>query len=583
MDFYKKLNIKDKLVFMFIFQMLIPVLIMGSFLIATVKKNMKDQTLSMSQDMLHVLGLRTIDFTENIESVSLDLLYDLELYAVLNDNQEDKFQYITNVKNLKNILRTSTLSNDGIMSITIFNKAGENYSYDFSNGRVKNTNIYIYDNLLKMAREESGKPVWHVNPNEKGTRIYLARLINDIDTFEETGLMVIEVDMQQMKRDYEDLTSNLFEAIYLLEENQKVIFSSNDSRFDAVINYSNNLSGVVYEDESKERLISYRNIETPKWTLVTAISTNRLFKEVNNFIEQVLFIFIPIVLLLTLMTVMEGAHMVSAINDIVSGMKDVGIGKKGVNIETTREDEIGFLAHSFNKMSNEIKFLVENVKTEQLIRKEVEIKALQAQINPHFLYNTLETINWHAQLKGVPEISDMVTALSSIMDATIGRDNKLITLKDEMIYIENYISIIKYRYGGQLTFTKEIDPSILRLKIPRLILQPIIENSIGHGIGKLIGAGEITITASKEEDHVRIEIYDNGAGIETEKMEQLLNDFKKETYTKKNIGLYNVNKRLQLFYGKEYGLDIVSQQGDYTRVTLLIPDHKLSEGDLYYV
>ncbi|MCH4886193.1 sensor histidine kinase [Acidaminobacter sp. JC074] len=582
MGFYKKLNIKNKLLFMFVFQMVLPVIILGFFLLRNVESNMKSQALTLSQDMLKVLELRITDFTSGIKSVSQDLLYDLEVYDVLNDDQSDKFIYYHNVNNLKNVLRTLTLSNDGIQAITIYDKRGSNHTYDMSSGRLNNLKDIPYDILLEKSRQAEGRPIWHVDYEGTNANIYMSRIINDIDTFNEVGLLVIRVDFMPMKNDYENLSSDIFQSIALLENDGQIIFTTENSPIHSEsVNYDES-TGVLYEDDSKERIISYRKVDNPNWVIVTAISKKVLLRDVTKFTQYAFMIFIPMAVLLSFFTIFEGMHMVEAINQIVSGMKDVSKGKKHVNIQVDRGDELGFLAESFNDMSTELKNLVENVKTEQITRKEVEMKALQAQINPHFLYNTLETINWHAQLKGAPEISEMVTALSSIMEATIGRDNKLISLRDEMKYIENYISIMKYRYEGRLTFKRDIDPQILSIKIPRLILQPIVENAINHGIGKTKKVGEINISAFRKEEDIVIEICDNGKGMTVDTLKEVYQRIG-DKQDGSSIGLQNVDKRLKLFYGEDYGITILSEEDVYTKVVVIIPEKKLTQGDNYYV
>jgi len=562
--------------------MLLPVAVLSVFLLRNVENSMKSQALTLSQDMLKILELRITDFADDTKSVSQDLLYDLEVYDVLNDDQSDKLTFYNNVNNLKNVLRTLTLSNKDIQAVSIFDLKGNNYTYELSNGRLDLMEYLPYDTLLALARSAEGRPVWHVDFEKSQGNIYLTRIINDIDTFNEVGLLVIQVNMAPMKNEYANLQSEIFEEIYLLDPDKQLVFSSEDHVMNTeLINFSER-SGVFYEDESKERMISYRKISNPDWYIVTAISKSALLDEVNRFTTIAFVIFIPLAIILSLFTIFEGLHMVASINTIVSGMEEVSQGKKKVNIHVDRGDEIGYLAESFNDMTTEIENLVENIYEEQLTRKEVELKALQAQINPHFLYNTLETINWHAQLKGAPEISHMVTALSSIMEATIGRDNKLISLRDELKYIENYISIMTYRYEGRLKFNKKVDPSLLNIKIPRLILQPIVENAINHGIGQSATKSEINVTAEKDNGHILIEICDNGKGMSRVELDKLMDKIN-NNHENKSIGLENVNRRLKLFYGEDYGIRIYSEENVFTKVVLDIPEKRLNEGDIYYV
>jgi two-component system sensor histidine kinase YesM len=244
-------------------------------------------------------------------------------------------------------------------------------------------------------------------------------------------------------------------------------------------------------------------------------------------------------------------------------------------------------------MSSEINHLVNWVYREQLTRKEAELKALQSQINPHFLFNTLEAINWLAQLNNVPEISSTVSDLSDLMEGSIGRDDRLITIKEEFTYADKYISLQKRRFGDRIELVKNIQPEVNSIKIPRLLIQPLIENAVYHGIERIRGKGIITLNAEKLEDCVSIEVIDNGAGMEREDLEQLNArlSMDNDTYFKslsdkrsKSIGIENVNRRIKLFYGENYGLKIESEAGRYTKAVVMIP-FKISAdgGEGYYV
>ncbi|MBN2795714.1 MAG: sensor histidine kinase [Clostridia bacterium] len=580
MSFYKKLNLKNKLLFIFMMQMFLPIIILGVFLLRNVESNMKNQALTLSYDMLKVLEMRIEDFTEGIKNVSQDLLYDDEIYDVLNDDQSDKFIYYNHVNALKNTLRKTTLSKDGIQAISIVDLLGTHYAYDLNSGRTNISNTLPYKELLLLAREAKGRPVWYVD-DEKDGAVYVTRIVNDIETFNEIGLMVILVDLSSMKSDYETLNSQLIENTYLVTDGGYVIFSNKTDEGDETISLPSFEDDVFYDDSHKKEMITYRKMQSMEWTLITVISKENLLQNVTQFMKWSLIIFVPLALLLSLFTIFEGMHIVDSIKKIVAGMYLVRKDQRYEKVTVDREDELGFLAQAYNDMAAEIEHLVQDVYSEQIMRKETEIKALQAQINPHFLYNTLETINWHAQLKGAPEISDMVTALSSIMEANIGRDNKLITMREEIEYIEHYISIMKYRFDGRITFKKDIDPKIMGLKIPRLILQPIVENAINHGIGKTTYEGKIDITGIIDQEEVRIEICDNGKGMD----EAILHDLNQRIDHRNNlegsIGLTNVHKRIKLFYGEPYGIRIESKEDIYTKVVVTLPLKYMNEEGFY--
>jgi len=251
-------------------------------------------------------------------------------------------------------------------------------------------------------------------------------------------------------------------------------------------------------------------------------------------------------------------------------------GKTGLTVKIDRNDELGTLFKTYNKMSEKINTLINKVYKEKLVMKDAEIKALQAQINPHFLYNTLETINWKAKLNGVEDISEMVTALSSIIDANLDRNNeKMIPIKKELEYIDNYNLLIQKRFGKKIAFVKYIDDEALMYKIPKLLIQPLIENAIYHGLETKKGGGTVELVITIEEGTVLIVIADDGTGIDDVTLNKLKESLDKndenqyESRTK--IGIMNVHKRIRLIYGDEYGLKIFSEANKGTTIILKLP------------
>ncbi|HOM44047.1 MAG TPA: sensor histidine kinase, partial [Bacillota bacterium] len=270
------------------------------------------------------------------------------------------------------------------------------------------------------------------------------------------------------------------------------------------------------------------------------------------------------------------------------GMKKVERGNKHEDIELDRSDELGYLSESFNRMSKKIDYLVNRIYKEEIALKEAEIKALQAQINPHFLFNTLENINWMAQLNGVPEISETVSALAKLIDGSIGRGDRTISLREELEYIDNYMTVLKNRYEDRLEVIKILDEGLMDKKIPRLLIQPLVENAVKHGIGKSRRKGVIRLEAFREEGHIVFEVEDNGMGMTAEELEALNKRLQEDELilegngtapARKSIGLENVNRRIKLLYGSSYGVKIESSYDEYTKVTVRIPDEQVQEGD----
>jgi two-component system sensor histidine kinase YesM len=256
-------------------------------------------------------------------------------------------------------------------------------------------------------------------------------------------------------------------------------------------------------------------------------------------------------------------------------MKEVEAGNLDVRVESYVYNELDNLSESFNQMVNQIKRLMEDIVAVEHNKNELELEVLHAQINPHFLYNTLNTIRWMAKIKGEDSISDALVALVKLLRVSISFGNNMILLEDEIQYIENYILIQRLRFNQMFEIHYNIKEEHKQLNIPKLILQPIVENSLIYGIDEAEKREEpiiIDIFTREQNGRIEIVVKDNGNGIEKDvldkifKQEQNINRFSK-------VGLNNVNQRLKLYLGDEYGLQIVSTVGVGTTVIISVPNN----------
>jgi two-component system sensor histidine kinase YesM len=244
-------------------------------------------------------------------------------------------------------------------------------------------------------------------------------------------------------------------------------------------------------------------------------------------------------------------------------------------------DEITELGMSFNIMIGKIRELLDSKIKEQENLKKAELRALQAQINPHFLYNTLDTIIWMAEAKKTDQVIEIVSALSSFFRISLSKGKDWITIGEEIERTNSYLTIQKMRYRDILDYNIQVDESVKNYTILKLILQPLVENALYHGIKNKRQGGTIIIRARpKNENEVQIEVEDNGIGFTPDKLAQLeseLADDSGDIKLESGFGIGNVNKRIRLYYGKPYGLSIISEYHTGTCVTLVIP---ATQGDI---
>mgnify|MGYP000756414180 FL=1 len=265
----------------------------------------------------------------------------------------------------------------------------------------------------------------------------------------------------------------------------------------------------------------------------------------------------------------------------IAGQGDFAVRAKGGN-----DDEMAILSTSFNQMVEQIGNLVEGIKVEQLNLKATELKLLQAQINPHFLYNTLDTIIWLAEAGEKEQVVNMVSSLSDFFRTTLSKGQDFITVQEEELHIQSYLQIQQFRYQDILEYEIEIPEELYQYKILKMTLQPLVENALYHGIKNKRRLGHIRISGQIEGDYLIFEVYDDGSGIDPEKLIRLKKVLDGEIEEKENpsgFGLYNVQQRICLNYGQGYGLQLESEYGEWTRVYVRIPCNKIKHLSLIHI
>lgn len=242
------------------------------------------------------------------------------------------------------------------------------------------------------------------------------------------------------------------------------------------------------------------------------------------------------------------------------------------------QDEIAVLTDNFNQMTAEIGELVEKIKAEQMNLRLVESKLLQAQINPHFLYNTLDTITWLAEAGQNEDAVKMVSLLSEFFRTTLSKGRDYITLEEEKRHVESYLQIQQFRYQDIMTYEIRMDDDILEYTVPKLTLQPLVENALYHGIKNKRGGGHILIEGKKKENKIFLKVSDSGKGMSPKELSSLRRYIAgQESDAQKGFGLANVNQRIHYYYGKEYGIFFESREDVGTEAVIIIPAENIQQ------
>jgi two-component system sensor histidine kinase YesM len=596
--FYKNLSIRKKLISLLLVQIVFPLVLIGYLSYKNSETIINENSKNYSRDILNMIRLRLDDYIDNLTKISQDLLYEDKIYDILkkSDDNGDPLRRYEREGEVNSHLKMVVISRPEIQALCIYTDDGRIYYQDDNTREAGVKKDIPYYEMMGEARKRKGKPYLHiVSEMKKAKDIYLVRQINNRDTFAELGFLVMHVKKELLEEVYQGLTGNL-RNIAIMSPGMELI-ACRDYRDLAAYSgiLSDRIDGGIGEmiDEESGIFMSYITVENTGWKIVAYASLDELYRDARTLRRNMIMLCIIVVLALSVLSLFTAVDIVNPIKRLVNGMKKVQAGESNVQVRDDRGDELGFLNKAFNEMSSEINHLVNWVYREQLTRKDAELKALQSQINPHFLFNTLEAINWMAQLNNVPEISNTVKDLSDLMEASIGRDDRLITIREEFMYADKYISLQKRRFGDRIELIKNVQPEVDGIKIPRLLIQPLVENAVYHGIERMRGKGVISLNAFKTGNCILIEVIDNGAGMDQDELERLNmrlvmdNDTYFRTLGNKrsaSIGIENVNRRVKLFYGEKYGLKIESEAGRFTRISVTIPSGAgLEEREGFYV
>ena len=308
------------------------------------------------------------------------------------------------------------------------------------------------------------------------------------------------------------------------------------------------------------------------WYLCTKVETANLTKETSSFILMLT----SLLVLFTLITIVVCIYLSRSITKPISNLNET-MQKASSNLQIVADqsdiEEINSLSYSFNQLIQKIDNLLKKIKEDAKLQRQSEIKVLQAQINPHFLYNTLDALNWKALQHQDTEMTTLIRSLCDFYRISLSNGDEFIPIKDEIKHVECYLKIQSIRFKNQFTYDLEVEPHLLSMYCLKILLQPLIENAITHGLRPLDYPGEIHIRIFTQENNIIMTVEDNGVGMSDQMLDEVNNGLSNQALHK--YGLYNINQRIRLTYGETYGIHIQSQLNSGTKVTVTIPQIKV--------
>lgn len=431
-----------------------------------------------------------------------------------------------------------------------------------------------------IARELDGGMLFTYEKLQKGL-VTLTRLIKDPVADDELGTLMIDFNLGFL----DNLSSSASwdrgaePTLVIVNTEGSIVFNS--SPFDKEIIEAVTPGTEKLKVSGSNFRIRHTSSGTNDWEVFLVINESKLYRNIYRltFLQVGLVLFSIILVVLVIFGVsLTISRQFERFQKKISRTSDP---KQHALIRVDSNDEFRDLAEVYNEMMGRIDNLIDTVYSKELLLKSAEIKAFQAQINPHFLYNTLDCINGLVEMNRPDDIKKTVTVLASIMRMSI-KGAEILTVRENLSYTEQYMYIEKIRYGDKLLFLSEIPESMMDYYMPKLIIQPLLENSIVHGISELLGKGMIGLFGREEEDAITFTVKDNGKGIPQNVIDLIesrqSSQEAEEQFSRESIGLQNIQSRIQLMYGKEYGLTIKNIPAGGSSVTIRLP--KLTNDDI---
>jgi two-component system sensor histidine kinase YesM len=537
-----------------------------------------------NKSMLDQVNLNLDNYLHNMMRISDTTYYDVIKKKDLANESIDKEMDLLYGAN-----------KDSITSICVFSNDGEVVAAS-PLGKLKSSvdprvNDWFYTALSRKENLHFSTP--HVQnifidpDNKYHWVVSLSRAVELTNNKRTTsGVLLVDINFSGIEQICKNASLGQSAYVYLIDRDGEIIYHPRQQLIYSNLIEENNKIAAAYEEgnheenfQGEERLVTVKTVGYTGWKIVGVTPMKDITSDYSQMSIFAIFIISFGICVLVFLNMLVSSRIANPIRSLEKSVKELESGVKDVEISISGSYETKHLGKAIRSMVNQMHSLMDNIISEQESKRKSELNALQAQINPHFLYNTLDSIIWMIENENYDGAIIMVTALARLFRISLSRGKNIITVKDEIEHARNYLTIQNIRYKNKFTYNIEVDEDTLDLASIKLIIQPIIENAIYHGMEFMSGDGEILVKSYIKEGDLFIDVVDNGLGMPQEVADALLTIKSKSENEKKSsgIGLKNVHERIQLYYGKGYGLKIFSEPDEGTTISIHMPCVDYSE------
>lgn len=580
-DFSQNLSMRATILLSFTTASILIILVLGISLTSLFSRQSRQMLTDSTMDTASQEVLNIESYLSTVRNTANALYYDVVKQTDITDGELDKEISLLYASN-----------SNKISTIALFRKDGSLVSSSNSNEMKWNTDVtqqsWFTNALAEIENIHFSEPhVQNLFTSSTYTYQWVITLSIAVDMNENgqmvRGVLLVDMDYQKLQELLEDANNTTDGRYsYLETDSGSIIYHPYQNLIDYGIKEENNEQTIHYEDgahtevyEGKDRIVTVTTVSYTGWKLISVIPSDTLkmsTKSTTGLIVMTMAITLLAIVLINRALAARVTNPLARLNDAIANTE--GLNNLSPMIYETSSKEVRELGDTLHAYFSQINRLMNEIRQEENEKRKTELDALQAQINPHFLYNTLDSIVWMIEGEKYQEAIYMITQLAAFFRKSLNRGKSIISINDELKQAEAYLNIQKVRYKQSFEYEFDIEDGVEECLIVKLVLQPILENAIYHGIKEAEQDGKIIIHGHKENNDIFISVSDNGYGMNEEELSTLLVEKNKPATSKHSgsgVGLINVDKRLRLRFGDDYGLQAESELDEGTTITIHIP------------
>lgn len=578
---WRAFSLRRKLIIFFSAIVVIPISLITMINYYTQTQEIKKNVSHLAETLI-VQGANNIDYyfndaNELLNSIFLNRIV-MEQIDVLTDDTNNSYEKIRAEINIQRQLESFTQAKEYIKNFYIVDNEGEIYS-SFA---YVNSETLLEKEWFKAVYQGDNKKIYQYvsdSTDYTGTinfdissvsSIVVLLQYQDYERGKKIGVIGIEIKFDIIQQILDNMNQFSDSQTIIMNQQRKNISNESDvfldeQEIDLIYNQTN---GSFIKNN---KLFVFDTIKSNNWKLVQVNELNQLLESPRKSASLTVLIGILFVVIAEIFAIYSAYQISKPVSDLIFQMKKVEVGELDSEVQVTNLDEIGQLSLTFNKMVKRLDDLIQRIQLEEKEKRTIEYQLLQEQMNPHFLYNTLNSMVWLSRIQKTPMMTEGLKALIFILKNTIHNGNEYITVTEEIKFIKNYLLIQKLRYGDKFEVEYQVSKDVSEYKLLKLLVQPILENAILHGIKLEEFDNNIKISATKDEEYLLFCVQDNGVGMEEKEIKTLLNTKDKSKDGLNHIGLVNIKQRIHLYYGQTAKLWIESKKDFGTKVFIKLP------------